>query len=217
MDVPDINYFDRLVKLYCVPNRIRNHNLAVAATSSLLSKEDPLAVALGLFHDVFKTASLDFKGLVRDTSDSNRLIIPTSRELVKWYLLKTKYNGMHEVDIAAEIIGKEKEFSEFAKVLKEVGSTNNPAYLKSKYHQARIAHYADWRVRGTTIVPLQERLDYLHKRYFTGRDDEWKKRKRAELELENAVLERAGIRADDLSDRINSYLEHHTEFTTRMK
>jgi hypothetical protein len=154
-----------------------------------------LARALNDVHDMPKTVALNLKKLLHDpTTDTWN--IPNWNEFKGWRYLRKNFKGEHEIDVAAQVIAP--DFPKFAQIVRQLGSTATPVYLKSHFQEVLIAHYTDWRTHGTTTVPLSERLQYL-KKYFPGDNDAWIKRGFKELEIEEFLFEQLPFGPEDLS------------------
>lgn len=100
----------------------------------------------------------------------------------------------HEIDVTRILAGHNFPFLNYH--LAHIGGTKEPAYLDAAI-EVQISHYADWRLQGTTLVPLTKRLDYLFSTYASSMSDH-DRRRRVDLEkqLENTILANAGDTLD---------------------
>lgn len=148
---PDISHCISLMQSTGMLDNIRRHSFVVAEVASLLldhlklpadhGLEPPqreLVIAGALLHDISKTACLGTSK--KHAEEGKQLCIQL---------------GYHEV---AEIVGEHVILQNF-----------DPEQQKNGYfHAKELVHYADKRVTHDTVVTLQQRLDYILKRYSDG-------------------------------------------------
>lgn len=201
MLLPTREYCERLFERYKVPAHIKRHCVKVNQVAIFLAKKlkEPVDIELvdrlSLLHDLMKATAL--KELKKD--ERFGAPEPTKEELAMWKSLKEKYHGMHETEIAHEIL-KDK-YPEFAKAMLEEGKRDVP--IKSKRIEAQIVQYADWRVFQETIISLKERIADLSNRYKAVHEKEglnkWKAMQRDILEFEKELFKKLDFKPEDLS------------------
>jgi hypothetical protein len=100
----------------------------------------------------------------------------------------------HEIDVTRILAGHSFPFLNYH--LAHIGGTKEPAYLDASI-EVQISHYADWRLQGTTLVPLTKRLDYLFSTYASSLSDHDRSRRiDCERRLEAAILAKTDITLD---------------------
>ncbi|MBI5392304.1 hypothetical protein HZA96_00405 [Candidatus Woesearchaeota archaeon] len=200
---PTREYCEQLFKEYKVPYNIKIHCYKVNQVAVFLAKklsesgqdiDIVLVDRLSLLHDLMKAVAL--KKL-----DKNPLFKadPTAEEIAMCEKLKKQYAGMHETQITSAIL-KDKYF-EFAKCIENEGDSS--IFTSEKRVEEQIVHYSDWRVFVDEIIPLQQRIDDLFKRY-NGKImirglKLWKKRVADEFAVEKQIFNKLAIKPDDLS------------------
>jgi hypothetical protein len=111
----------------------------------------------------------------------------------------------HEIDVTRILAGHSFPFLNYH--LAHIGGTKEPAYFDASI-EVQISHYADWRLQGTTLVPLTKRLDYLFSTYASSMPEhDRNNRVDCERRLEAAILEKADTRLDFNPTSINQ-LKH---------
>ncbi len=147
-----------------------------------------------LLHDAMKMATLE-------AIDDGRYYdyVPTEEEVESWKKLKEKYKGMHESEIIYEVL--KNRYPEFALFLKKESEINrNPKRLRS--WEEKVVHYSDWRVQGTKIVPLKDRLKYFEDKYkdlIKLSPERFELTKAMEMKAEKEILSVIGIEPEELS------------------
>ena len=123
---------------------------------------------------------------------------PTDEEIVMRKQLKQKYLNKHETQITSSLVRK--DYPAFADSIEQEG--NSAIFTSKKRLEEQIVHYADWRVFVDDIIPLQQRIDDLFKRYnekIMARGLEiWKKRVADELAVEKQIFNKLAIKPGDL-------------------
>ncbi len=182
MRLPTKEECEKLFEQYKVPAHIRKHCQCVSAVATFLAqklKEQRQQIdihvveQLALLHDFMKAVVLE---RLDDPPYNYR---PTAEEKAMHAALREKYQGLSETKVAYELL-KEK-FPEFARLFLALSTvTHDPAAEVPE--EARLVHYADWRVMGEEIVPLARRMEYIRKKY-----SEWIKKKN--IDWEAAVMQ----------------------------
>jgi len=203
MKFPNDSYCDQLFDQYAVPEPIRRHCAKVAEVGAFLAQQlsragvtiDVELVRIGCrVHDAFKVASLP--ELVAKPEWGYE---PSERELAVWKDLRSKYTGMHETLVAAEMFRD--EFPEFSKFVALIGSTGNPTYLDASL-EIKVLHYADWRVQFDQIASFDDRLEYLRGAYqdkwIEKGADWWEQTLAREKQLEAELFKPLSFEPDDL-------------------
>jgi len=204
MQLPTQRYCETLFERHAVPSPIRRHCNAVEAVGRFLAEqlhESGIAIDVELVtvgckvHDAFKAASLEQLNPRPEWG-----YVPSERELAVWRDLRSRYAGLHETLVAAEIFRA--EFPEFADFVAKIGSTGNPTYLSERL-ELKVLHYADWRVQFDQIIGFDERLDYLRDAYkdqwIDKGKDWWEKTVLAEKELEAEIFRSLSFRPAELA------------------
>ncbi len=204
MKIPSEQYCDDLLDRYAVPEPIRRHCAKVAEVGTFLAQKmreggaevDIELVTIGCrLHDAFKTASLPTLEARPEWGYT-----PSEREIEVWKQLRTRFTGMHETLVAAEMFRD--EFPEFAVFVSKIGSTGNPTYLTDCI-ELKILHYADWRVQFDQITSFDERLAYLREAYKHKWIDKgegwWEQKLQEEKTLERELFQYLSFGPDELS------------------
>ena len=205
MRLPSAEYIEaNIYEKYAVPTTIQGHCEKVRDVGTTLAKGlqndgvqiSPLMVdRLSLVHDAMKVVSLPTL-----VTNPDFRYVPSARELEAQTQLKERYLGMHETLIIADILRT--DFPEFSEVVANIGSTGNPTYLNGSI-ELKVAHYADWRVQYTDIVPFSDRLDYLKRTYLTKQPEKgdawWEEAVQKELALEREIFSHLPYKPEDLA------------------
>lgn len=191
-----LNYFDT----YHVPSNVRSHCLKVEQVALFLAQElqnagenvdVELVSRLALFHDMFKAAVLE------ELKPNEFHPHPfTEQEISSWKALRKKYAGKFEVVIAADIL--QQEYPEFAHILLQAGDP----IMEKKQWEAKIMHYADWRVQQEKIVLLSERLQYLQQKY-KPEANKWKKSCALIQKIEQEIFAKLSYQPSQLQETLN--------------
>ncbi len=202
MKLPSKEYCKQLFDDYKVPKNIRLHcekvnQIAVFLSEKLVEVGQKLDVELvdrlSLLHDLMKAVAL--KQLDKNPTFKSD---PTVAELKMREKLLQQYKGMHETQITSSIL--KHEFPEFAKIIENEG--NSAIFTSQKSFEEQIVHYADWRVFVDDIIPLQQRIDDLLKRYndkiISRGLDIWQKRAADEFMVEKRIFQKLSIKPEDL-------------------
>ncbi len=188
-----LRYFEE----YKVPHNIKEHCLKVREVAVFLAKKlqekgvdvnVELVDRISLLHDIFKVV------VIEDLEKNEFYNYTYSDEEVKmWEMLRQKYFGMHECDVA-HIIFKD-DFPELANSLKFVSKT----FKGDKLIEERISHYADWRVCNNSVITLQERLENLKLRY-KKEGEVWEKLAEFILVEENKLFSNLDFSPEELKN-----------------
>lgn len=184
---------------YKVPGNIRAHCFRVREVSRFLAEEllknsIPVNVLfadrLGLFHDLFKVAALP--ELKQNKFHRYQF---SDEEIAMWKLLREKYPGMYEGEIAYVVFRD--IYPELAVSLKKV---SNPRETDFSWEE-KIVHYADWRVFQDKIVSMKERIAYFQERY-PRTDNAWDMFIAKMQEIEQALFASLPFSPDELAQKI---------------
>jgi len=205
MKLPSYEEGIDLFKQYTVPKNIQHHcekvcELATFMAEKLKEKGIPIDVELtrigALFHDWMKAVTIDDIDKVRQFGYE-----PTEEEIKAWEELRKRFKGKRECEVAYELL-KDK-YPELAELLMQ--EENCTWYQNSQDHRSwevKVIHYADWRVFGTRVVPLTQRIDDLSIRYHDVIMEKgpglWKKATMAEFQHEQEICKAAGIMPEEL-------------------
>jgi len=199
INLPGKEYCRNIHKGFCLPSRVSDHCEKVAGVGYIIGNmliERIVAInpdmihRLGLVHDAFKTATLSLRDLKNHPEGIS------FNELVGWLPLRMLHKGDHETEVAAREL--KRDFSEFARIVRQIGSSKNPSYLDAR-SEVRVHHYADWRVQGVEVVPFSERLKYLKDKYFNGSEAEGQERLEKEKQLEAELFKYLNFEPEDLA------------------
>lgn len=197
MKLPTVEQAEQLLDKYSVPQNIREHCRAVSALATSIAEKlsgkgihiDVELVHIGsLLHDMMKAATFE-----RLTKTKKFNYTPTEKETAVWNEFHKRFKGMHESEIAYELL--KDDYPELAQfILKEGALSKNP--FKHRDWEEKVVHYADWRTLGTEIVPLDTRLDDFFVRYKklikTSGADRWEKVREAEHKAEREICNALG-------------------------
>lgn len=201
MITPPIAECEQLFNNYKVPGTVRTHCISVFKVASFLAnelqkKKYPLNVQIiesfAYLHDFMKAVVLE------RLTDPPYNYSPTKEELQMHQHLREQYKGLSETK-AAYLILKEK-YPAFAALFLELDElTRNPIALVAE--ETRFIHYVDWRVLGNKVVPMQERLDYIYKKYghwIQKRSLDWDAIKQEQFEYEQNIFKHLPFKPDEL-------------------
>ena len=205
MNLPSYEEGIALFRKYTVPTNIQEHcekvcEIATFLAEKLKAKGVPINVELtrigALFHDWMKAVTLeDFNSLIRFGHT------PTPEEIKAWEKLRERFKDKRECEIASELL--KDTYPELAHLLFNLGNStwyNKP--LDERRWEIKVIHYADWRVLGTTVIPLQQRVDDLFKRYnhkiMKKGVDKWNKAVKTEFQHEKEICEVTGIKPEGI-------------------
>ncbi len=96
---------------------------------------------------------------------------PAIEEIKAWKQLKQMFPDKHETEVAHELL--KDTYPELAQFLLQEGSLYENASVQS--WEEKIVHYADWRILGTKVIPLQQRLEDFSQRYKNKLSKDFKK------------------------------------------
>ena len=209
MIIPSVEYCNNLLNEYHVPLPIRRHCEAVTKTGVTVAthlkktgkKVNITLVEIGgRLHDAFKAAAVKE---LKSVPHFN--YIPSNFEKEYWAEIRKNYpKHTHETFIIADLL--KNEYPEFSTFMTNIGSTNNPSYLKHGIQndlELKILHYADWRVQFDQIISFDKRLEYLHE-YWKRSEAEWEERIEQEKLLEHEIFECLEFTPDDLEKIVSS-------------
>jgi len=204
MNLPSVEECHRLFGQYHIPKNIFEHCKKVSKLAALIAKRlkskgiavDVEQVRIGaLMHDFMKAVT--FKEL-KATAKFN--YTPTAEETKAWQQLRKRFpEKKHESEITYELL-KDK-FHEFAKFLLHEGALSTNLSLERKWEE-KVIHYADWRVLGTSIITLDQRLDDFRVRYahVIGDDEKkWNAIQHAERKAEKEICDALSVSARELT------------------
>jgi putative nucleotidyltransferase with HDIG domain len=194
MNLPTIQECEALFQQYHVPKNIFGHCKKVSELATHIAKllkkrgikiDVQLVTVGGLLHDLMKAAAID------DISKMNRFnYMPSQEEIEAWKKLRKKYAGMHESEITHDILTD--KYPQLAEFILHEGKLSRDI-ITERIWEEKVVHYADWRVLGTEIVPLDTRLDDFRKRYAhiieKNGDAHWRKTQEAERQAERQICE----------------------------
>ena len=190
-----LNYF----KEYVVPRNIHEHCLKVHNVASFLAQElkkkgvdvnVDLVNCTALLHDLFKAVT--FKELKPNRFHNYEF---SKEEIAMWKLLREKYSGMYENEIAY-LVFKDK-YPELALAIKNSGDPE----IKTHSWEELIVHYSDWRVFRGEVVLLDKRLAYLKENYSKD-EKRWDNYIIKIKELEQKIFEKLDFSAAELVKEI---------------
>ena len=180
-----------LIQFYRIPPHVQNHINAVTQVAgevcdnlleqgAIIDKKNIQQAAQ--LHDLVRY--IDFKGgLERSKFDYE----VNNDTWDFWVNMQEKHKGKHHADVVAEIL-KNKGFSDLGKII----IAHKSRYIFEGFNNTaeKILHYADKRCAHDKIVPLQERIEDLKKRYWESKPDEvfWEDLFKKNLELEEELL-----------------------------
>ncbi len=204
MKLPSRTECEQLFDEYKVPDNIRLHcykvnEVAIFLAKKLLEKGIKINIELvdqvSLLHDLCKPFVFELK------KDSRFKSNPTEEQILFWKDMKRKYpSSLHETELFT-LLFKER-YPDLAAAMVIEGKVSS-SIDKSQYpFEFQIVHYADWRVFVDKIIPLNDRIDDLFKRYHDKHQDLpqdfWKKIKESEFKLEKKLFEKLDFRPEDL-------------------
>ncbi len=206
MKTPTIEECHELFHQYHVPGTVRSHCITVFQVASFLSQElkkknyplnPDIIKPFAYLHDFMKAVVLE------RLTDPPYNYNPTEEEIKMHQHLRKQYPQMSETKVAYLIL--KDQYPEFAKLFLELDElTQNPHAQVSQ--EAKFIHYVDWRVLGNKVVPMQERLDYIHKRYghwIQKRNIDWEATKKEQFDYEANIFKHLPFKADELAQHIN--------------
>ena len=203
MNLPTVQECESLFQQYHVPKNILGHCqtvslLATRIAERLKAKGIKINIELvrigALMHDWMKAATLEQLG-----TNKYFKYTPSKEEIASWKQLRTKFNGKHECEIAHELLkGTHPELAQF--ILSEGLLTRK--MVKQRVWEEKVVHYADWRVLGTEIIPLDERMaDFLvryNQKIVAGGHELWQKKKQMEQQAEREICEALNCTPEEL-------------------
>lgn len=205
MKVPTLKECYELFDQYKVPGTIRAHcgmvfQVATSLAQQLIQQGYTLNLEIvkpfALLHDFMKVVVLERL----DSPPYNYK--PSAEELEMHKTLRAKYKG-HSETFVTNIILKEK-YPAFAQLFLELdGITANPNAKVCE--ETRFIHYVDWRVLGNKVVPLKQRMEYIHERYghwFQKKGINWPEAQRGQYEYEENIFHYLSYTADELDKHI---------------
>ena len=201
--LPTPNECDQLFIDYNVPKNINEHCLAVSGLAVKIAQQlqkkgikinIDLIRAGSRMHDWMKAATFE-----RLKPNKKFNFIPASEEIDQWAKIHERFKGRHESEIAYELLkDKYPKLAQFIKT--EGGLSADP--LKPRDWEEKIVHYADWRVLGTRIVPLDVRLDDFFARYnkmiIKNGMERWNKIKEVEHQAEKEICTVLDVSPEEL-------------------
>jgi putative nucleotidyltransferase with HDIG domain len=203
MKLPSVEECYQLFAEYHVPNNIMEHcksvsTLAVRIAEGLVAKGVSVDVevvrVLGLLHDWMKMVALENPGASEKFSYTL-----SDDEKVSWISLRKRFPNHHESEAAYELL--KDDYPELAALIKKEGALSDDLTLDRGWEE-KIVHYADWRVLGSEIVPLVDRLDDFFDRYnekiVAGGLDRWEKAKELEIKCEEEICDALGVSVGEL-------------------
>ena len=192
-----LKYFEE----YTVPENILQHCLQVRNVSVFLAEQLKkagievdldLVNCLALLHDLFKLASL--KSLEPTKYYPNNF---TAEQIEMWKKLKQEYPGMHENEIAFEIL--KDEYPKLAISLKNV---TDPRVIDKTWEEL-VVHYSDWRILQTRIVSLKQRAIYLRDNYPQPKE-RWDDYENLMIEREKFIFSHLEFLPDKVAELIEN-------------
>ncbi len=199
MKLPSREECEELFRQYKVPGNIREHCERVAEVAVFIAKNMDIDVnidhveRLALLHDLMKHVTL--KELKE--APEFKAPKPTQEEIAMHQKLRKKYAGMHETDIAYELL--KEEYPEFAE------SIRKESKFGDKTWEEKIVGYVDYIVFLTDIIGLEARFSDLEKRYSkltAEKIERWKKVKQEKRKIEKEIFEHLPFRPEKLTERI---------------
>lgn len=147
-----------------------------------------------LMHDWMKAATLEQLG-----TNKHFQYTPTKEEIESWKKLRTQFPGKHECQIAHELL--KDQYPKLAEFILSEGLLTRKM-VKKRTWEEKVVHYADWRVLGTEIIPLNKRMDDFLVRYNKkieeGGPELWQKKKEMELKAEQEICQTLKCTPEDL-------------------
>ncbi len=204
MNLPSVEECDQLFAKYHVPKNIHGHcvavsRLAVRIAGQLKARGIAIDVGLvrigGLLHDWMKAATLEKLGASKQFPYE-----PAAEELASWKELRARFAGKHESEIAYELLRE--RYPELAAFIRSEGALSHELPDHRGWEE-KVVHYADWRVLGTKVIPLEERMADFFKRYYKkivgdGGMERWKQVVAAEEQAEREICGVLGVAPEEL-------------------
>ena len=206
MKVPTLPECHELFDQYKVPaGTVRVHCETVHNVATWLA-EQLIAHGYQLDLNIIKPFSLlhDFMKVVvlERLTDPPYNYQPTSEEITMHQKLRQQYTGMSETKVAYEILHQ--KYPEFATLFLELDELTLDPHAKV-HQETKFIHYVDWRVLGNTVVPLQERLEYIYAKYghwITKKNIDWEATKQEQYAYERKIFKMLSFRAEELGEKM---------------
>ena len=205
MKTPTLAQCYALFDQYQVPGTVRAHCNAVFHVASYLAQElekseYPLNMEIvkpfALLHDFMKAVVLE------KLTDAPYNYNPTAAEAAMHQRLRQQYLGKSETYAAYSILTE--EFPEFANLFQELDElTRNPDAVVSE--ETKFIHYVDWRVLGNKIVPLQERIEYIFKKYgkwIQKNNIDWEATQQEQFDYEQQIFKHLPFTPEELARQV---------------
>ena len=205
MKTPTLAQCYALFDQYQVPGTVRAHCNAVFHVASYLAQElekseYPLNMEIvkpfALLHDFMKAVVLE------KLTDAPYNYNPTAAEAAMHQRLRQQYLGKSETYAAYSIL--KEEFPEFANLFQELDElTRNPDAVVSE--ETKFIHYVDWRVLGNKIVPLQERIEYIFKKYgkwIQKNNIDWEATQQEQFDYEQQIFKHLPFTPEELARQV---------------
>ncbi|MBS3138501.1 HDIG domain-containing protein [Candidatus Woesearchaeota archaeon] len=203
MKLPSVEYCFALFQQYDVPKNIVEHckkvsEVAIGVAEKLHAKGIAIDVKLvqigALLHDLMKAVT------IKDLTETNKFgYTPTRKEIETWRTLRTRFaDKKHESEMNAELI--KDEYPELAQFILHEGILSSDVITERDWEE-KVIHYADWRVLGTKVVPLEERFADFRIRYAQtiGSDDrKWRSIREAERKAEKEIADALHVQPEKL-------------------
>ncbi|MBI4153286.1 HDIG domain-containing protein [Candidatus Woesearchaeota archaeon] len=202
MKLPTVEECTALFKQYHVPKNIVEHcrkvsKLAVSIAEGLKKRGIVIDVELvrigALMHDWMKAVTLKQLG-----QNKYFRYTPTRDELASWKELRARFKGLHEAEIARELL--KNTYPELGEFLIHERIIAHDLSIKRSWEE-KVVHYADWRVLGDKVIPLHERMDDFFVRYRKKITDlgRWEKVKQAEQKAEKEISDALGVNVGEMT------------------
>ena len=203
MKLPSVEYCHGLFQQYHVPKNIFEHCTKVSEVATDIARKlkangtelDVGLVQIGaLLHDLMKAV------MIKNLNETNKFgYTPTKKEIETWKILRERFaDKKHESEITSEII--KDEYPELARFILHEGILSSDVITERDWEE-KVIHYADWRVLGTKVVPLEERFADFRVRYAQtiGSDDrKWRAIREAERKAEKEIADALHIQPEEL-------------------
>ena len=201
MKLPSVEECTALFKQYHVPKNIAEHckkvsELAVSIAEGLKKRGITIDVELvrigALMHDWMKAVTIEQLG-----PNKYFRYTPTKEETASWKELRARFNGLHEAEIARELL--KDIYPELGEFLIHERIIAHDLSIKRSWEE-KVVHYADWRVLGDKAIPLTERMDDFFVRYRKKITDlnRWERVKQAERKAEKEIANALGTNVGEL-------------------
>ena len=217
----------KLFQEYVLLSNVEMHSIAVATLGVFLAesirKQTSLDVDVEkvfiatLLHDMWKASQVSvlepekygFKPLTDTQMNVWKKLRWLSNSIQSiydhiWISDKDFSRKVHETDVASIIIWA--KYPYVVQIVNQIWWTRNDVYFDSGI-EMMVAHYADWRMHGHSLVDFEQRVDYVINTYRSDMKDEDRlRRKEREFILEKDIFQWIDSNPGDITtDILNTY------------